>query len=78
MRIFEDEAGRRWQAALLEASWGNVLLLFSALDGDDTRQQLLDAQNMSEAVSGLAAMSDDELRALLSTASAWDPGRAGA
>ncbi|MDT3679502.1 MAG: hypothetical protein ROZ64_11790 [Burkholderiaceae bacterium] len=78
MRTFEDDRGRRWQAALLEASWGNVLLLFSAFDGDDTRQQLLDAQNMSEAVSRLAVMSDDELRALLSTASAWDPGRAGA
>jgi hypothetical protein len=78
MRTFEDDDGRRWQAALLEASWGNVLLLFSALDGDDTRQQLLDAQNMSEAVTRVATMSVDELRALLSTASAWDPGRAGA
>jgi len=77
MRTFEDDRGRRWQAALLEASWGNVLLLFSALDGDDTRQQLLDAQHMSEAVSRLTAMSEDELRALLSTSSAWDPGRAG-
>ena len=31
MHTFDDDQGRTWQATLLEASWGNVYLVFGLL-----------------------------------------------
>ena len=34
MRSFDDDRGGHWQAALLEASFGNVMLVFSRIGGE--------------------------------------------
>jgi len=73
MRSFEDADGQRWQAALLEASYGHVMLVFSPLAGTEVRQKLLGADNLSDAGAELAALDDEGLRALLADAAAWDP-----
>ncbi|MFT0533532.1 hypothetical protein ACMHYJ_12000 [Castellaniella hirudinis] len=75
MRIFTDAQGRQWDAALLDASYGNILLIFSARQGQDIRQQLLGADNLAQAENQLAACTDDDLRARLDQAQPWDPTR---
>lgn len=75
MRCFDDAQGRQWDAALLDASYGNILLIFSARQGQDIRQQLLGAENQAQADAQLAAFSDDELRTQLDLAQPWDPTR---
>lgn len=74
MRSFEDAQGQVWQAALLNASYGNTTLLFSPVHGEEIRQQVLDAATFAEAEAQLYAMDDNALRALLDTAIAWDGG----
>lgn len=74
MRTFEDGHGQRWQAALLHASYGNVMLVFSPLEGSDVRQLLLDAENLRQAEADLQAMGDATLRTLLDQADDWQPG----
>ncbi len=73
MRSFDDPLGQRWQAALLEASYGDFVLVFSPLQGSETRQKPLHADNLAEATAALAALDDDGLRALLAEAGPWDP-----
>ncbi|CAM5779822.1 hypothetical protein [Castellaniella caeni] len=75
MRSFTDPDGQPWDAALLDASYGNILLIFSQPRGQDIRQQLLGAENMAEAETLLANYNDDDLRELLANAQAWDPTR---
>ncbi|WP_322996852.1 hypothetical protein [Castellaniella sp.] len=75
MRSFNDASGQQWDAALLDASYGNILLIFSARRGQDNRQLLLAAENQAQAEAQLAAYSDDELCAQLNQAQAWDPTR---
>lgn len=75
MRSFTDPDGQPWDAALLDASYGNILLIFSQPRGQDIRQQLLGAENMAEAETLLANYSDADLRELLANAQAWDPTR---
>lgn len=75
MRSFDDAQGRQWDAALLDASYGNILLIFSARQGQDIRQQLLSAEHQAEAEQQLAALTDDELRSRLEEAQPWDPTR---
>ena len=75
MRIFEDEQGVRWEAALLQGSYGHILLLFSPMQGTEVRQILMDANYMAEAGERLAALSDDKLRGLLGDARPWDGGK---
>jgi hypothetical protein len=77
MRTFEDHQGHHWQAALLDASYGNIMLVFSAVHGDAIRQNLLGAENHSEAVATLDGMDDDDLRAALAEADPWPPGAGG-
>ncbi|HOV17789.1 hypothetical protein [Ottowia sp.] len=72
MRSFDDPQGRRWQAALLEASYGNVMLVLSPMDGAEVVQHLLDADNLADAEVEIAALDDDALRALLVQAKPWD------
>ena len=72
MRTFNDAAGRRWQAALLEASYGNVLLTFNPFDGNEVSQVQMDADTMAQATHMLRAFDEAELRALLTRARPWD------
>lgn len=77
MRTFQDLHGKRWQAALLEASYGHIMLLFNPVEGDEVRQKLLDADHLAEAEAWLPTLDDDALRALLARSSPWDPATSG-
>lgn len=68
MRSFDDNRGSHWQAALLEASFGNVMLVFSRIGGDGALQRALEADNLREAEQQLAAADDATLRNLLAEA----------
>ncbi len=71
MRSFEDAKGGRWQAALMEASFGNVLVIFSRIGGDGVLQKPLDAANYHEAEQLLADADESLLRNLLASARPW-------
>lgn len=73
MRSFRDAQGNHWDAALLSASYGNIMLIFSPEQGDDVRQQLMSAENRMEAEAQLAGFEEYELRAMLAEAQPWDP-----
>lgn len=74
MRSFEDSHGRHWQAALLDASYGNVMLVFSPLRAGTLRRCALEVSTMAEAMAVLAALDEDGLRAMLLEADSWEPG----
>lgn len=74
MRTFDDPQGRPWQAALLEASYGSIALVFSPLHGDGLRSLSMPAQTLTEAEAALAALEVADLRGLLERARPWDPG----
>jgi type II secretory pathway component PulM len=71
MRSFDDERGGHWQAALMEASFGNVLLVLSRIGAPDVLQAALDSANFHEAEDWLAAASEDQLRTMLAEARPW-------
>lgn len=71
MRSFEDERGNHWQAALLEGSFGDVLVIFSRIGRDETRQNSLDAINISEAEQWLDGIDEAGLKAALTDAVPW-------
>lgn len=71
MRSFEDTQGGHWQAALLEASFGNVMMVFSPLGADGARKTALDAANLHEAEQLLADADETALRQLLAQAVPW-------
>jgi hypothetical protein len=71
MRSFDDERGRHWQAALMEASFGNALLVFSRIGAPDVLHTGLDASNFHEAEDWLAGAGEDRLRAMLAEARPW-------
>lgn len=77
MRIFDDSHGNAWQAALLDASYGNITLLFTCVHGEDIRQQMMSAENMAQAQAQLAEFNDEALCAMLADAQPWDPGTGG-
>lgn len=72
MRTFTDKDGRRWQAALLEASYGNILLTFNPFDDNTVSQVQIDADNMVEAGHKLYAFEEAQLQELLAKARPWD------
>ena len=72
MRSFDDETGGHWQAALLEASFGNVLAIFSRIGGDGVLHAPLDSANLHEAEQLLADADEAKLRELLAGARAWN------
>lgn len=78
MRSFADEQGRYWQAALLDASYGRVLLVFSALHDARIRRQILAVENLADAMLLLSQFDEADLRARLIDAEPWDPARDGA
>lgn len=71
MRSFDDDRGGHWQAALLEASFGNVLVIFSRIGGDGVLHAPLDSANFHEAEQLLADADVTQLRSLLASAKPW-------
>ncbi len=71
MRSFDDEHGGHWQAALLEASFGNILLIFSRVGGEGVLHKTLETANYHEAEQWLAGSDDAALRASLAAAEPW-------
>ena len=43
MRTFDDAQGRSWQAALMDASYGGVVLVFGRIGGSEVLQKNLEA-----------------------------------
>jgi hypothetical protein len=71
MRTLDDEHGDHWQAALLEASFGNVLLIFSRIGGEGVLHKTLDTANYHEAEQWLAGADEAALRAMMDKAEPW-------
>lgn len=71
MRSFDDEHGNPWQAALLEASYGTIMLVFSRIGAGDILQTLLDATHLRDAEQMLASADEARLRQLLTEAAPW-------
>jgi len=74
MHSFEDEHGQTWQVAVLDASYGSVMLIFSRLGSTDLLQGDLFAADVAEAREMLAAMDEAELRSRLAKATPVDGG----
>lgn len=72
MRSFTDNQGGHWQAALMEASFGNVLMIFSRIGGDGVLHKPLGTANVSEAAQLLAEADEASLRELLAEAKPWN------
>lgn len=68
MHTFEDEQGQAWQVAVLDASFGSVMLVFSRHGSTDLLKGDLYAADVAEAREMLAAMDDAELRSRLAEA----------
>lgn len=73
MRTFDDERGQRWQVALLDASYGSIMLVFSPLRGGELRRCMLQVETMAAGMAEFAALDDAGLCLLLSQADPWDP-----
>src|SRR6185312_4174464 len=71
MRSFDDLHDGHWQAALLDASYGNVRLVFSRAGAGEIRQLALPAENLRVAEDELATMDDARLRQLLAESEPW-------
>lgn len=73
MRTFDDADGKRWQAAVLDASYGVIWLVFSPLQGDGVCRSQLPVVNLAEGLDWIAAADDAALQASLLDAIVWDP-----
>ena len=71
MRSFDDAQGNRWQAAMLEASYGIMLVIFSRTGSDEVLKNELDAASLLDAEQLLADMDEAGLRATLVEAVPW-------
>lgn len=71
MRSFNDSNGQEWQADVMDASYGNMLMLFWRLGSFDMFKTPLNAGNHLAAEHEVAAFSDDELRTRLASAEPW-------
>ena len=72
MRSFDDTRGGHWQAALLDASYGNTWVVFSRSGDGTVRKAVLAAQNMRLAEQQLLDMDDSQLRSMLAESVPWD------
>lgn len=72
MRDFNDTEGGHWQAALLDASYGNTLVVFSRLGNGTIRKTALNAENMRLAEQQLMQMDESQLRSLLAESVPWE------
>ena len=70
MRTFRYD-GEMWDVALGRESWGTLVLLFAPARGGDVRKSVLTAETSLAAETELGAMTDDELRGRLASASPW-------
>ncbi|HET9047769.1 MAG TPA: hypothetical protein VFN29_02225 [Chiayiivirga sp.] len=77
MRSFEDPHGQTWQAALLDASYGVVLLIFSPMHAGELRRYAMPSENLAQAQDALVAMEPEALHRLLAEAEVWDPASGG-
>jgi len=73
MRSFHDPQGQTWQAAVLDASYGAALLVFTPLHGAGLRRLHLAVENYAAALDLLAGLDDAGLCARLTEAEPWDP-----
>lgn len=73
MRNFDDGQGGQWQAALIEGSFGDVVLVFGRIGGDEVllRSMRPEAANFGEAERVLAKLDEARLRTLLAEARPW-------
>jgi hypothetical protein len=72
MRSFTDNRGGHWQAALMEASFGNALVIFSQIGAAGVLYKPLDTANVSAAGQLLADADEATLRGLLAEATPWN------
>lgn len=73
MRTFADSDGQRWQVAVLDASYGVILLVFSPLQGEGIRRSQLQVVNLAEGLDWIAAADEEALLIQLEGAASWDP-----
>jgi len=73
MRNFDDAAGGHWQAALMEGSFGGVVLIFGRIGDEQVlmRPMHTEAANFGEAEQVLAKLDEAGLRTFLAEAKPW-------
>ena len=71
MRSFTDSGGECWQAAVLDASYGNMRVVFTTSGHDEIRQAVLGADSLHLAEQQLAQMDAPQLRRLLAESIPW-------
>ena len=71
MRSFTSSQGESWQAAVLDASYGDMRVVFTTSVGGEIRQAVLDADSLHLAEQQLAQMDAPELRRLLDESVPW-------
>lgn len=71
MRTLLDAAGRVWDVAVGDGSYGNVHLIFAVRGANDIRMRLLEQSSRFEAEQMLLRLSAAELEALLARAEKW-------
>lgn len=71
MRSFDDNQGGHWQAALMQASFGNVLMIFTRIGDDGVYKKPLATATWDEAEQLLASADIASLRQLLAEAEPW-------
>lgn len=74
MRAFTDAAGRQWDVAVSEASYGSQHLLFAARQGGELRFCEFDGYSRSDAERWLLELEEAKLGELLAAAREWRPG----
>jgi hypothetical protein len=72
MRSFDDTQGSQWQAAVLDASYGSMLLVFSSAGDSLVRKLAMSAENMRVAEQQLVDMDDSQLLSLLEASVPWE------
>ena len=68
MRSFDDELGGYWQAAVLDASYGGAVLVFSKSGSTTVLKSELYTANLADAEQMLATMDEAALRNTLAEA----------
>ncbi|MGY3038976.1 hypothetical protein ACVWWQ_000563 [Rhodanobacter sp. TND4EL1] len=72
MRSFDDPQGGPWQAAVLDASYGSMLLVFSHAGDGRVFKTTMAAENVRLAEQQLAEMDESQLRELLVQSVPWE------
>lgn len=72
MRSFDDIQGSSWQVAVLDASYGSMLLVFSHAGDGVVRKTAMTAENLRLAEQQLDDMSESQLRGVLAQSVPWE------